>query len=74
MMELSEENETAVFIPKGFAHGFRTIAENTLIEYKIDVPYKENLADGIRWNDKDLAINWNIENPTNSERDQAYNF
>ncbi len=74
MMELSEENETAVFIPKGFAHGFRTIAENTFIEYKIDVPYQEDLADGIRWNDKDLAIDWNIENPTISERDSGLQF
>lgn len=71
MLELSEKNATAVFIPKGFAHGFRTIDDDTFIEYKIDVPYRESSADGIVWNDKDLAINWNVENPTISERDSG---
>ncbi len=74
MIELSEENETAVFIPKGFAHGFCTIADNTYIEYKIDVPYQPNLADGIRWNDNYLSIKWEIENPIISERDSGLQF
>lgn len=69
-VELSDENARAVYIPKGFAHGFRTLTDNTLIEYKIDVPYQAELADGILWNDKDLNIDWNIENPIISERDR----
>ena len=68
-IELSAENDTAVYIPKGFAHGFRTLAENTMIEYKIDVPFQADLASGIRWNDETLKINWNVENPVISERD-----
>lgn len=68
--ELSAENARAVYIPKGFAHGFRTLTDNTLIEYKIDAPYQAELADGILWNDRDLNIDWNIENPIISERDR----
>jgi dTDP-4-dehydrorhamnose 3,5-epimerase len=69
-LELSAENETAVYIPKGFAHGFRTLSENALVEYKIDVPYQADLASGIRWNDEKLNIDWNVENPIISERDE----
>lgn len=73
-IELSAENDTAVYIPKGFAHGFRTLTENTLVEYKIDVSYQADLASGIRWNDKTLGINWNTESPIISERDSNLQF
>jgi dTDP-4-dehydrorhamnose 3,5-epimerase len=68
-IELSSENDTAVYIPKGFAHGFKTLAENTLVEYKIDANYNAESASGIRWDDADLAIDWNTENPVTSQRD-----
>ena len=66
---LSAENDTAVYIPKGFAHGFKTLTENTLVEYKIDASYNAESASGIRWDDPDLAIDWNTENPITSQRD-----
>lgn len=68
-IELSGENDTAVYIPKGFAHGFKTLEENTLVEYKIDENYSAESANGILWNDQDLAVEWNTENPITSERD-----
>lgn len=68
-IELSGENNAAVYIPKGFAHGFKTLEDNTLVEYKIDANYNAESASGIRWNDADLAVEWNIENPITSERD-----
>lgn len=68
-IELSSENDTAVYIPKGFAHGFKTLKDNTLIEYKIDENYNSDSAIGIFWNDPDLAVEWNTENPITSERD-----
>ncbi|HLM59625.1 MAG TPA: dTDP-4-dehydrorhamnose 3,5-epimerase [Pyrinomonadaceae bacterium] len=73
-LELSAENNLAVYIPKGFAHGFRTLAENTIVEYKIDVPYQSDLASGIRWNDQTLNIDWRIENPIISARDAEQQF
>lgn len=73
-IELSAENDTAVYIPKGFAHGFKTLVDNTLVEYKIDANYNAESAGGIRWNDADLAIEWNTENPVISERDGKLPF
>lgn len=73
-IELSAENNRAVYIPKGFAHGFRTLSENALVEYKIDVPYRADLANGVRWNDKDLNIDWKVENPLISARDSELPF
>lgn len=68
-LDLSAEKDTAVYLPKGFAHGYRTLSANTKIEYKIDVPYNADLAGGIRWNDETLGIDWKVENPTTSARD-----
>jgi len=68
-IELSGENNTAVYIPKGFAHGFKTLTEDTLVEYKIDANYNAESADGIRWDDADLAVEWKTENPVISARD-----
>jgi dTDP-4-dehydrorhamnose 3,5-epimerase len=73
-IELSAENDTTVYIPKGFAHGFKTLADDTLVEYKIDANYKAESASGIRWNDADLAIEWRTENPIISERDGKLPF
>ena len=69
-IELSAENDTAVYIPKGFAHGFKTLAENTLVEYKIDANYNAESVAGLLWNDETLAVEWNTENPIMSERDK----
>jgi dTDP-4-dehydrorhamnose 3,5-epimerase len=73
-IELSAENNRAVYIPKGFAHGFRVLAENTMVEYKIDVPYRADLSGGIRWNDETLGVDWKVENPIISERDGKLQF
>ncbi len=73
-LELSAENERAVYIPKGFAHGFRTLTENAAIEYKIDAPYQGDLASGIRWNDPALNVDWKVENPIISKRDTELQF
>ena len=73
-IELSAENDTAVYIPKGFAHGFKTLAKNTLVEYKIDVSYNATSASGIRWNDADLAVEWNTKSPIISLRDAELQF
>lgn len=69
MIKLTAENNKAVYIPKGFAHGFHTLTENTIVEYKIDVPYQANLASGVFWNDETLKIDWKVENPVLSQRD-----
>jgi len=68
-IELSSHAHNAVYIPKGFAHGFCTLTAETLIFYKMDVPYIANLQDGLIWNDTTLKIKWPTEAPIVSERD-----
>lgn len=67
---LSEENKKYAFIPKGFAHGFCTLTDVSEVLYKVDSIYKPENEVGMLWNDKDLNINWNIENPVLSEKDK----
>tara|TARA_R110002049_G_scaffold65444_9_gene171853 strand:+ start:313 stop:858 length:546 start_codon:yes stop_codon:yes gene_type:complete len=70
-IELSEQNKTQFFVPRGFAHGFLVLEDDTIFSYKCDNFYNKESEAGIIYNDKDLAIDWNF--PTNelivSEKD-----
>ncbi|MFN7728241.1 MAG: dTDP-4-dehydrorhamnose 3,5-epimerase [Bdellovibrio sp.] len=55
-VELSAENRRAVYIPKGFAHGFLTLEDNTELSYLISERYHPDLAAGVRWNDPSFSI------------------
>ncbi len=59
-VELSGENKRQLFIPRGFAHGFVVLSEKATIAYKVDNDYAPNYESGIIWNDKDLNINWQL--------------
>lgn len=69
-LELNEDNKTMFWIPPGFAHGFLTLADNTIFNYKCTNYYAPKYEGGVRWNDPDLAINWGINNPILSEKDK----
>jgi dTDP-4-dehydrorhamnose 3,5-epimerase len=69
-IELSEENKRMVLVPRGFAHGFCTLTDVSEVIYKVDNIYKPDYEYGILWNDKDVNVNWNIENPVLSEKDK----
>jgi dTDP-4-dehydrorhamnose 3,5-epimerase len=56
---LSAENKKQLYIPKGFAHGFLTLEDNTEFIYKCDDYYNHNWDWGIYYNDSDIWINWN---------------
>ena len=70
-IELSEMNRTMVFIPEGFAHGFLTLADNTIFSYKCTQVYNKESEDTILWDDPDLNINWGIVAPVLSEKDRS---
>ena len=71
---LSEENCKAVYVPRGFAHGFCTLTENTIIQYKVDNQYAPEYDCGIRWNDPDIGIDWKTEDPILSAKDEKLQF
>ena len=68
-VELSEENKTIVWIPPGFAHGFVALEDNTIFTYKCTGLYSKDSEGALLWNDKDLNINWEINDPLVSEKD-----
>ena len=57
---LSGENKRQLFVPRGFAHGFIVISDNATFAYKVDNAYAPNYDAGIRWNDKELNIQWGM--------------
>ena len=58
--ELSGENKRQLFIPRGFAHGFVTLEDNTIVQYKTDNYYAPNSEGAILWNDEEIGIKWPI--------------
>lgn len=67
---LSEENKTQFYIPPGFAHGFLSLADHTRFLYKCTNYYNRESEGGVRWNDTVLSIDWQIDLPIVSEKDQ----
>jgi dTDP-4-dehydrorhamnose 3,5-epimerase len=58
---LSGENHRQLFIPKGFAHGYVVLEEDTVFQYKCDEYYHPESEDGIAWNDPQIGIEWGVE-------------
>lgn len=71
-VELSGDNNLALFVPKGFAHGFVCLEDNTLFYYKCSDVYNPGAESGLLWNDPVLGIDWGIENPVVSDKDLKY--
>lgn len=67
---LTEDNKEMFWIPEGFAHGFVTLEDNTVFTYKCTNVYNKESEGSLRWNDPDINIDWNIENPILSGKDK----
>ena len=59
-IELSGENKRQLFVPRGFAHGFSVLSESAVFAYKVDNTYAPAFDAGIRYDDKDLNIDWGL--------------
>ena len=57
-VELSEDSNTALWVPAGFAHGFYTVSDSADVLYKVTDYYSPEHDRGVIWNDPDLAISW----------------
>lgn len=71
-IELSAENKKQLLVPKGFAHGFITLTEDTEVQYKVDQLYSPEYDRGIAYNDTTINIEWPFEGtPILSEKDKV---
>ena len=73
---LDPKKRNQLLVPRGFAHGFVALEDNTIFQYLVDNEYAPKFEDGITWNDPLLKINWQawfdeygIEKPLLSEKD-----
>jgi len=67
---LNAENRELLYIPEGFAHGFCVLSEVAQVVYYCSQVYSAEHERGMIWNDPDIGIQWPIENPQLSEKDQ----
>ena len=68
-IELSNKNKYSLWIPAGFAHGFLALEEENIFIYKCSGNYSPQQEHTIKWNDAELKIQWGIDNPIVSEKD-----
>ena len=71
-VELDAQRGNALFVPRGFAHGFLTLLDHTTVEYLIDADFAPAAATGLRWNDPRLGIAWPAMPEVISSRDAAW--
>ena len=71
-VELTAVKHNILYIPKGFAQGFQTLADDTEVFYMISEFYAPDYARGFRWNDPAFNINWPLEISVMSVKDQQY--
>ena len=77
-VKLTDENNRQLFVPRGFAHGFVSLEDDTIFQYLIDNDYAPKMEGGILWNAPDLNIPWEkifkengIDEPLLSDKDQV---
>lgn len=69
-VELSEHNKKSIFIPKGLAHGFKSLQDDTITVYNVATEYNPTADEGIHYNS--LGFEWEIKSPILSKRDQEF--
>ncbi len=70
--ELTAGNRRQLYIPKGFAHGLQTLADDTEVRYLISAKYEPAAARGLRYDDPAFAIPWPLPISDISAKDQAW--
>ena len=71
-LDLSEANGHAIYVPKGCAHGFLTLEDESEVLYQMSTPFHAASASGVRWNDPAFAIDWREPVRVISDRDRDY--
>jgi dTDP-4-dehydrorhamnose 3,5-epimerase len=60
-IELSAENKRQLYLPEGFAHGFSVLSKTAIVLYKCNALYNKSAEGGIRFDDAELGINWQVD-------------
>ncbi len=60
-VELSGDNHRMIYIPRGFAHGFAVLEDDTIFQYKCDNYYDPASEGSVRWNDPDIGVEWMLD-------------
>jgi dTDP-4-dehydrorhamnose 3,5-epimerase len=71
-VELTAANHRALYIPKGFAHGYLTLTDEVEAYYHVSAPFSPAHASGVRWDDPAFAIAWPFAPTVMSEKDRAW--
>lgn len=71
-VELTADNRKTIYIPKGCAHGFQTLQDDTEVLYHMSEFHAPDHAAGVRWDDPAFGIAWPDRNPILSERDRSF--
>ncbi len=71
-IELSLEEQNALYVPPGVAHGFLTLENMSVVQYQIAGEYEPTAASGVRWDDPAFAIEWPSQPAVMSDRDRQY--
>ncbi len=71
-VELSDKNFRLVYVPKGCAHGFQTLKNDTVVYYQMTEFFHPECARGVRWDDPAFGITWPLGKKTISERDKQF--
>ena len=71
-VELTETNRVMLYVPKGFAHGFQTLEDETELGYHMSHAYTPQSAAGVRWSDPAFNISWPLPVSIMAERDNTY--
>jgi dTDP-4-dehydrorhamnose 3,5-epimerase len=72
-VELTADNRRMLYVPRGFAHGFQTLEDDTETFYMVSEYYTPGAESGVRWDDPVFGIEWPLGRPTEiSEKDQHW--
>lgn len=71
-VELSESNGYALYVPKGFAHGYQTLTANSIVHYMVSSFYQPDAESGIRYNDPKISIAWPLPVTHLSAKDSTW--
>lgn len=71
-VELSAENNKMLYVPEGFAHGYQTLEDNSVVHYQVTEFYHPGSEQGIRWNDPAFELKFPLEITVISDKDSSH--